>query len=507
VSWRSGWPAAALAAVTLVLIAPLWRVSVPGMPDYPAHLASFWLIGGGENPFYKVHWVWVPNLASEMLVPLLARLTGTAIAAKLFLSAAVALWALAPAAVQRALTGRIGVAALFAPLFAYNANFFWGFFNYYFSAGLAMLLLAGWIASQARAGAMRTTLFALAVLALYFCHIFAAATLLLLIGSFEFMRAVQAGEFARRLRDVVLVALPALLFFLFLKHGSAGDTGIAFNLSDTLPDRLKSLFLTRFDDQNYLLPGLIGLALLLLLLFRRARIVSSMGLVLLVLLIAVFAAPEEAMGGWGVDFRLPALFAALCLGACEVRMSPRLALPLAALALLLASWASIQVSESWRVYDHQTTEFRKALQSLPRGSHLLTVLDLEAIGEAADPPYWHMAEWAVMDRGAMTGLMFTTRGQHVIALKPPLDRFAAASADQGMPPNIDQLQDLADGKLDPELKRDFSYLAQFPCHYDKAVVMHLGGMLAAPPPILRPIHAGDFFSLYDILPEANCPAR
>src|SRR5271170_3584418 len=94
VGLRVGWPAAALAAMTIIMIAPLWIVRVPALPDYPAHLAGFWLIGGGSSPFYKVHWTLAPNLASEAIVPLVAKLTGLEAATKLFLSLALALWVL-----------------------------------------------------------------------------------------------------------------------------------------------------------------------------------------------------------------------------------------------------------------------------------------------------------------------------------------------------------------------------------------------------------------------------
>ena len=81
----------------------------------------------------------MPNLASEMLVPWLARLVGLVVATKLFLTAAVLLWVLGPGAIHRALYGRTGLAPLFGAFFAYNANFAWGFFNYYFAAGLSFV--------------------------------------------------------------------------------------------------------------------------------------------------------------------------------------------------------------------------------------------------------------------------------------------------------------------------------------------------------------------------------
>ena len=169
-----------------MLAAPLWSAWAPAMPDYPAHLATFAMIQQGKGTaLYHLHWSFVPNLASEVLVPLLARLTGLVVATKLFLTAAIFLWVMGPGAIHRALYSRTGIAPLFGSFFAYNANFVWGFFNYYFAAGLSFAVFAGWIATDRRNGVMRLAGFAIAVTALYFCHIFAAASLLLMLIGFE----------------------------------------------------------------------------------------------------------------------------------------------------------------------------------------------------------------------------------------------------------------------------------------------------------------------------------
>ena len=57
------------------------------------------------------------------------------------------------------------------------------------------------------------------------------------------------------------------------------------------------------------------------------------------------------------------------------------------------------LAQNWRGYDRQFAEFRAALPGLPRGQRLLTVLDGDAIGNRSDQPYWHMAEFAIIDRG------------------------------------------------------------------------------------------------------------
>jgi hypothetical protein len=501
VAWQREWPAALLVAATILLITPLWCVAAPPLPDYPAHLASFWLIGGGTSTFYNVHWVFAPNLASEIAVPLLARLTGLAAAAKIFLSLGIALWVLGTGAIQRALFGRITIAPLFGALFAYNENFFWGFFNYYFAAGLSLAVFAAWIVTPA--GTKRTLAFAVAVTVLYFCHIFAAAALLVMIAGLETMRALETRDLPRRAFGVFLVYLPAAIaFFVLMPHGGTGAT--KFDLRDTMLDRFESLSLRHFDDPSWAFPIATGALLLAALLFRRARIAPQMFITLAIFLIATVLAPEEAMGGWGVHLRLPALFAILLLASTDIRLPMRASVPIAAALLVLIGWTAFHLAENWRGYDAQTTEFRAALTGLPQRTHLLTVLDGDAIGLGPDQPYWHMAEWAIMDRDALTALMFTTKGQHVIRLKPPYDRFAAATADQGMPPDIGQLDDLARGKIvvDPTVGNDLSYLPYFPCHYNAALVIHLKGARSPGPAMLKLRHQGSFFALYDIAPCA-----
>src|SRR5579863_4581838 len=237
-SWAR-WPESRLTGVTLIaaatmLAAPLWSVWAPAMPDYPAHLASFALIQQGTgNTFYHLHWDFVPNLASEVLVPCLARLTGLVAAAKLFLTAAIFLWVLGPGAVHRALYGRTGIAPLFGSFFAYNANFTWGFFNYYFSAGLSFAIFAAWIATEKRNGVLRLAGFTFAVTLLYFCHVFAAASLLLMITGFETAQNFRLENrdpkaLARRAASVALIYIPAALAFLFLKPHAEGDNAVTF---------------------------------------------------------------------------------------------------------------------------------------------------------------------------------------------------------------------------------------------------------------------------------------
>jgi hypothetical protein len=510
-----------LIAAALMLVAPLWCVWAPAMPDYPAHLASFALIqqgtlhhgasGAGGNNIYHLHWSFVPNLAAEVLVPLLARLTGLVAATKLFLTAAIFLWVLGPGAIHRALYGHTGIAPLFGAFFAYNANFIWGFFNYYFASGLSFAIFAAWIATDNRGGIGRLAGFTLAVSALYFCHIFAAASLLLMLAGFEVAQNIRhehhnPAALARRAFHIALLYVPAALAFLLLRPTSTAEGGVEFNLADTMLDRFESLVLHAFDSSDYALPIILFAGLALALVLRKARLHPAMGVTLAALLLGALGAPEWALGGWAVHLRLPAVFGALLFASAELRMKPGVRASLAIFALMMIATNAILLTQSWLGYDRHYREFQASLEEIPRGSRLLTVLDGNAIGERPDQPYWHMAEFAIPERGVFTPLLFTTKGQHVVQLNQPYVRYAAATAEQGSPPDVDELGFLARGEMDadPDMKESVPYLKYFQCHFDIAVVVHLGGKRTPVPAMLRLRHAGSFFSFYDVLPDQAC---
>ena len=431
-----------VAAVLLTL--PLWLARLPAMPDLPAHLATFYLLAGGaKDPhavqFYRVEWQFVPNLAAELVVPALARIMPLMVAAKLFLSAIIAMWVLGAAAIHRALYGRIGAAPLAAGFFAYNANFMWGFFNYSFGMGLSFLVLAAWIATDGQRTFRRLAGFAVLATIVFFCHLFAMAALLVMIACHELTelweeRHVAAVKVVERALPVVAMFFPALIAFVFLKPHGADTSHLEFNLQSTLDDRTNAAIQYAFDKPALLLFFLLVSFFVLGVWLKKVTVHPRARLLLCVFSIAALFTPEWALGGWGVDLRLPPVLGLLAFASCEFRMPRRVVQGFAAIVLILMAWQSATLAGNWRYYSKQYSEFRAAARNLPAGSRLVTVLDGNAMGEASEQPYWHMAEYAIIDEGDFTPLLFTTKGQHVIQLQPDVLHIAAANAQQGSPP-------------------------------------------------------------------------
>lgn len=501
-------PFAWILLVCAVLLAlPLWLAAMPAMPDYPAHLATFFLLSGGAKvpllaQFYRVHWTAVPNLAGEAIIPALGSLIGLRAATAVFLSFAVMAWSLSGGAIQWALFRRMTPAPLLGSAFVYNANFMWGFFNYCFATALALVVFAAWIISERRPRPWLLACFSLATLVIYFCHLFAAAMLLLLICGYQFSAVSRQAPIAENFRHLclpVVIAIPAAAAFVFFRPKGAG-VSVKFNIIDTILDRVGSPVQFAFDQPAWVLLALLVGFFVYGVWTGRILIHRRMKPVLMVLLVLCVVAPEWAMGGWGIDLRVPALLGTIAFASAELRFERRSQLALAAAALLVAGWQSATLAGNWRYYSHRFAEFRAAGRLLKPGSKIVTVLDGDAMGLASDQPYWHMAEYAIIDRAVFTPLLFTTRGQHVIELTPAVSGIAAASAQQGSPPDISELDDLAAGNSrgDPDIREVFPYLLRFQCHFDVAVVIHLGGHRSAVPDMLAPLHEGSFFSLYRI---------
>ena len=505
------WLLVASFAAWAILAAPLWCMTSPAMPDYPAHLASFYLIGGGVSHYYQVKWAVLPNLAGEVIVPLLAKFLPLGIATKIFLTITVGLWVLGPQAIQRALGGMFGIGGLVAAAFTYNATFMWGFFNFEFAMGLSFFVFAAWIATESRRGTLRLAGFAVAFTLIYCSHLFALATLLLLIGSYEAAALQSTFSLPQAMRRFALLALlvapSALLFLVFKPEG--GGLLLHFNLFDTMAERFEAAIQLHFDQPAYVITSVLILLFVTGVLTRRLSIFPRMGLGLAVLLICTIFAPEWALGGWGVHFRLPAVLGAIALAAAHIRFDRRATAVVTAIVLALFVYQAAALAAEWQRIDARYSEFRAAEGAIKPDSRLMTVLDGDSLGLAADQIYWHMAEFAVIDRGAFTPIAFTTPGQHIVDITPDLRHYAASTAQQGSPPDIDELNDLAAGRrdADEDIEDIFPYLLYFQCHYDQAVVIRGDGPMSRIPPMLHLRHMGSFFALYDIVRDSNCAHR
>jgi hypothetical protein len=117
-----------------------------------------------------------------------------------------------------------------------------------------------------------------------------------------------------------------------------------------------------------------------------------------------------------------------------------------------------------------------------------------------------MAEYNILDRSGFTPYLFTTAGQHVVRVQPQFQPIVAATAQQGSPPDVGELSDLAAGQAngDADIPVEYPYLMRFQCYFDYVVVIRSGGKPSPVPEMLKLHHRGSFFDIYSVQRDDGC---
>jgi hypothetical protein len=210
-------------AIAAIVLYPIASVAIPGLTDYPNHLARMHVLAAIDastdlRRYYEVHWTPTPYLAMDAVVPFIARVMPIYDAGRVFIGLCLLLSVAGTAALHYAVHRRASLFPLIAFLFSYNYVLSLGFLNYLFSVGLCLLLLAAWVATADWPRWRRAAAFAVPALILYFSHAYGFAADCLAVAGFEFGRAWRAGfhpiqTVAADWIAAAAQAVPAVVFF------------------------------------------------------------------------------------------------------------------------------------------------------------------------------------------------------------------------------------------------------------------------------------------------------
>lgn len=507
----------ALVYATLFAVAlyPVFAVEIPPLVDYPNHLARMHILASIDDipalrANYTVGWRPSPNLAMEAVVPLLARFMPILEAGRLFVAATLLVLAGGTLALSRVLHGRLGLwpAAVF--LFLYNFAFAWGFLNYLFTAGLALLAFAAWIATNRWPRTPRLAMFSVISLALYFGHLFALGFFGLLIAAYELGQVLEAPQRSpmERIRawalSLVPFAAPVALWLTLTESAP----GAPINIYGGLEHKLIALLSpTMFHGE---LSDLAIFLFVWLVLVRGAfsgalRLEPTMRLPLLAVGLASVLMPNWLFSIWGMDFRLPPLLVYLVVAATQ--FEPKRVVTARAVALtgfILFMFQTFSIATAWQAYDRRFAEFRAASAKIEEGASLLAmqerVTDIPHGDTTFGQVYWQTAALSVIDRSAFVPFLFTGFG----SVRPAPAR-AAIDVISGHPLLPEQLREGADparsGALAGRSLRGWYrvYWANWPANFDYLVVWLPTSPTNPFPGRLSLLHRGTFFDLYRVI--------
>jgi hypothetical protein len=447
---RLAWP-----LFTLVALAPLCLVQVPGLGDYLNHLARMHvLVSIAHSPdlqqYYQVHWTPIPYLAMDAVVPLLAHILPIYLAGKVFVLACMVMPVAGTACLHYVVHRRLSLVPLAAWLVSYNTLLEFGFLNYLFSLGLALMLFAAWLATAAWPATVasrrwrRAALFAPLVLALYLGHAFACFAYCLAVAGVEANRALQSPlsqlrAVAADLLAAFSQAVPALIFAATLNVNSGYVGTLNTNWGDLRSKLFAACapFLFLHDQTNAFF--LLALIALIALLAASARLAPQIWPACIPVTLAAIAMPHVLDSTWGMDLRLPLFLVLLLVAGASFPRAATLRWPAVAMVFVLLAAKSADAWLALRVLDGQIAETRQVLAALPRGARLLVVnVARRGTGQERVPPitYWHMPLTAVIDRDAFVPYLFN--GLTTVRMRP---EFRAISTPNGLPISPAQLRD------------------------------------------------------------------
>lgn len=400
--------------------------------DYPEHLAQFYITetlqqSAHLQDFYRKNPGNFPYWGIRAVVGALSPLVGLESAVRWFATFATLMPAAGCCVLGWTLARRITLLPLIGLLFVYNSVVNWGFLNYLFSGGVALLVFAGWIGSTGRPLHARLAGLAVAAICLIWMHPFAAVLLGLLVCLWEVADWLRCASGRKQsvqgLLQIVLAGaafLPAGLSLLLLTNfNSSSQFVFGTDLAQRLWILMSPLWMTH-SSANLIVTGL-GVAVLFgLLLSGILKLRDNFGRLFTYLMLLAYLAPIGALGVFYIGVRIP-VFAFMVLAA---GLQPganfgrwRLAvMPVFALLLTV------------RLYGAQTTllegskivsELRAASTVVPIGSKVLMAVDYEGFNKTAPGSarkvksidnYLNLDSYLITDREALVANIFGSVG-------------------------------------------------------------------------------------------------
>ncbi|HUG45300.1 MAG TPA: hypothetical protein VMK31_02155 [Sphingomicrobium sp.] len=420
---------AVLAAVIWLSALPLLYPEIPPLVDLPGHMGRYrvqldlthspWL---GE--FYGFEWAAIGNLGVDLLVMPLAPLVGLEPAVKLIVVSIPPLTVAGFLLVAREVHGRIPPTAYFAIPFAYGHPFLFGFVNHALSMALAFLAFALWL-RLARTGRLRlrAALFVPISLILFFTHIYGWGALGLMCFSAEAVRQRDKGAGWLRSSAVAalhasVMALPLVIMLAWRSGAGTGDTGDWFKMEAKLL-WLKTALRDRWELFDF--ASIILVVLLLVEARRNPRLAFSRNLAFsgLVLLAVFLLLPRVIFGSAYADMRLvPYIFAILVLAIrFKGETMNALATAFAVGGLAFAAVRIAATTASFAIADHDQQAKLEALEHLPMGARVVSLVALPCDDFWALPRNTHLGGMVIVRRHGFSNDQWIAEGTNLLQLR------------------------------------------------------------------------------------------
>ncbi len=467
----------AVLVLSLIAMLPTFLVKIPATEDYLDHLGRMYILATSgtpdANPYYQVSWALYPDLAMDIVVPLLGKLIDIETAGWIFFLTAQLLIVSGAVALEFSVKRRHEIAGFAALLTLYSMPFSFGFVNFEFGTGVALWGIAAWIALS-RTGKLRLRfgVHFVSVIVIFLSHFFALGIYGLTIGLLELKKILLSPRDARYSSFTLVTLLsPATAMFLLMKlsGASVGEFDNAWWFA--WKPVWFALFLNGYNST--LAIGSIAALVTLLVYCGITRSLSpSMDgkWIAIGFLIVFLAMPFKLCGSRMADIRMiTAIFLVL---PAFINYSPRTQSINYIAGLITSAIILINVGyvgHVWLSYQHDYAAMKASFADVRKGSFILVgARDREETVSTglAGVPMYRAPALAVYYAKAFVTSLYTIPGTHAVEVKPDLKRLDVNSKSETYaPPSSSILQTIALGGKAPDAPQyirhwtqDFDYL-------------------------------------------------
>jgi hypothetical protein len=483
------------AGLTLIAVTP-----IPAMTDYLNHLARMYLIfadrAGHASPYYEVRWAFYPNLAMDLFAPWLAQWLGVELASRLFVLLAQFLVVSGVVAIEVAVKKRFDYAGFVALLFFCSFPFAWGFVNFYFGFGVALLGIASWIALREKSAILRFAFHLAFFAVLLISHLLALGIYGFALGLHEIWRALRnRPSFGLFLRDGLVLATPAVIgaAVFVAKSGSVGQDINIWGFTSKFGWPLLAI-----DGYNVALSA-VCLVISAMMIWRLKRenslrfessgVWQAWGFLALYLLI-----PQTLQRTAFVDVRIVVAAALIVPCFVSIRFPDERWRRNASLLVLTMIVANLAVMATvWNSYRADYRDIIASFSRLPKAPKILVAASgSESIFEMDDLlPMYHAPVLATYYNDALVSTTMAVKGKQPLSSRPDFERL---NVHDDPPASISDLQAAAKG---PESQIYEAYLRHWTRDFD--FIYYIGRPIPNPmPELLQEMESRRRFTVYQI---------
>lgn len=401
---------------------PIWINKYLPLQDYASHLSRMYIISNIQTDtylqqFYNIKFEILPNLAMDLIVPVLSKIFPLEISGKIMVSLVIIAMTSGSFFLNYVLSKRMTFLPLLSFLFVFNEAFIKGFINFLFGVGVAIWCIGLWILMRRQKQWLKIIVFNILSTILFFCHLYVLGIYVVTVVIFEFSTIAQNRNLKQSAMELLTTfsqfIIPTILYFNSPTSGSPIELSLASIYTKLFEYPLKTLSPYKLSLNKITLSVLI---IIIIWEFYRKRIVfkNSMLLPILALVLIYFLIPQGLSTGANTDWRLLIPLALLTISSMD--FSPNYKtfnIIISTVLVFLFSAQTYIVTYKWMSYQNQHREIVSLIERIETGSRIFYIRGFSYYIDDCYP-FMQAATYAIIKKSAFVPSLFAFEAQQPV---------------------------------------------------------------------------------------------